>query len=143
MKEIFCDQCGRKLGKKRYHLQGKELCTKHARQLSKHGKFLDDNPRDIHDLNDYHFIGDKCVINIYNQNNIKVEECIIDIEDLPKVKYSKWRMKEGHVVTGIGQRIHVIGDYILNHFNTAESVVCNVNGNFLDNRKRNLITESV
>ena len=140
MKEIFCDQCGRPL-KKGNHLQGYVLCSKHMHQLYNFGKFLDAIPRTNKDLNDYKIVGDTVYINLYNQKNIKIGECIIDLEYLDKVKYNKWRLSHQHVVTGSGkQNIKDISWYILNCFKEIKAgyVVDHINGNALDNRKVNL-----
>lgn len=142
METKYCDCCNRKLSiKKYYRLKGYTLCSKHMHQLLKHGHFLDNIQRTNSDLNDYIIKENVCIINIYNQKNIKVEECIIDAEDLPKVKYNKWRFSHQHIVTGSGTKnIKDISWYILNCFNEIKQgkVVDHINCNPCDNRKNNL-----
>ena len=81
METKYCDCCNRKLTSKNYYrLKGYTLCSKHMHQLLKHGRFLDNIQRTNNDLNDYIINGNVCIINIYNQKNIKTGECMIDAE---------------------------------------------------------------
>lgn len=99
---FYCDICKRPI-KKKNSLGGYCLCSKHMHQLHKYGKFLDNIQRTNNDLNDYRICSDgKTVIfNLYNQRNIKIAEFIIDFDFIEKVKYHKWRLSHGHVVTGL------------------------------------------
>lgn len=135
-----CEICGRKTNRI-YRENGVRVCSKHMHQHKKYGKFLDKNPRTTNDLNDYQIIDNEVYFNLYNVKSEKVGEFIIDLDDIEKVKYHKWRISHKHVVTGLpakeNQRdlAHIILD-----FNAKEDnrVVDHINGNPFDNRKSNL-----
>lgn len=59
---------------------------------------------------------------------------LVDLEDLEKVRYNKWCLKEGYAWnTKIGSSMH---RYILNA--PKSTIIDHINGNKLDNRKCNL-----
>lgn len=136
-----CDICKRQTNRT-YNLQGYCLCAKHMHQLYKYGKFLDNIQRANNDLNDYIIKDNSVIFNIYNQKNIKIEEFIIDLEDIEKVKYHKWRLSHNHVVTGLPAQgtqrdlSHVIMDFVAS--NNPGMVVDHIDGNPLNNKKNNL-----
>lgn len=136
-----CDVCGRETNRT-YRMQGYTLCSKHMHQLHKYGKFLDSIQRTNSDLNDYVVEGDIAIFNLYNQKNVKVGEFIIDKEDLPIVKYKKWRYSHNHIVTGLPAKktqqdlSHVILNVKPDGIN--DFVVDHINGDPNDNRKRNV-----
>lgn len=110
-------------------------------QLFKYGKFLDNIQRTNTDLNDYVVQGDVTIFDVYNQRNVKNGEFKIDTEDLQKVKYHKWRLSHGHILTGSGTGnirdiTHIILDISKEQIKTC--VVDHINGNATDNRKCNL-----
>lgn len=136
-----CEICNRESFKKiRYG--GYTLCSKHMHQLRKYGKFLDNNPRTNNDLNDYIIKNDIAIFNLYNRQNEKVGEFIIDKEDISKVKYKKWRLSHGRVVTGNNTKKHPtkhLSHIILNIDSTDyEHKIDHFDGNPLNNRKNNL-----
>ena len=134
-----CEICGRKVNKK-IRMGGHTLCYKHMHQLHKYGKFLDNIPRTNSDLNDYVVSDGVAYFNIYNQKNEKIATFIIDVCDIQKVKYHKWRLSHGHVVTGLpskGQQrdlSHVVLDIPKDDY----VVVDHINGDPLDNTRDNL-----
>lgn len=139
-----CDVCGREL-KKKISLYGYCLCSKHMHQLLKYGKFLDNIQRTNSDLNDYkiNYDTNTVIFNVYNQKNVKNGEFIIDIDDIEKVKYHKWRLSHSHVVTGLPSKgtqkdlsWFIVG--ITKHQIECGYVVDHVNGNAFDNRRCNL-----
>ena len=139
-----CSICGRETNAT-YNLYGyKNVCSKHMHQILKYGKPLDDNPRTNKDLNDYRIEDNIAIFNIYNQKNEKIDEFIIDLEDIERVKYHKWRKNHGHVVTGLpakgNQRdlSHVVLNVTKEEIQSKHIVVDHINGDAMDNRKQNL-----
>ena len=134
-----CEICGRKVNKK-IRMGGHTLCYKHMHQLHKYGKFLDNIPRTNSDLNDYVVSDGVAYFNLYNQKNEKIATFIIDVCDIQKVKYHKWRLSHGHVVTGLpskGQQrdlSHIVLDIPKDDY----VVVDHINGDPLDNTRGNL-----
>lgn len=141
---FYCDVCGRE-SKKKIRYGGYTLCSKHMHQLQKYGKFFDSNPRTEKDLNGYRICGDIAIFGLYSaRTSEKIAEFIIDIEDIEKVKYHKWRISHKHVVTGLPANgtQRDLSWVILGLDNRDECtkgiVVDHINGNALDNRKQNL-----
>ena len=136
MKEWTCDICGRKMNKK-IKSNGYILCHKHYKQFKKYGKFLDNNPRTLHDRNEYHICGDITYIDLYDKNCNVIAQAIIDTEDLDKVKYTKWKLSSSGYAMNTpkysGSNKHM-SRVILG----TENFVDHINHNTLDNRKSNL-----
>lgn len=143
-----CEICGKET-KRIYHIQGYTLCSKHMHQLYKHGKFLDNNPRTAKDLNEYRIEGDTAIFDLYEvKTSTKIAEFIVDLEDIEKIKYHKWRLAKSrnthHVLTGSLARgtQRDLSWVVLGLDNRDEKnsniVVDHKNGNGLDNRKINL-----
>lgn len=135
-----CEICGREIFKKHSLFGYSCLCRKHMHQLLKYGKFLDNNHRTNHDLNEIHLFKDHAIIDLYDRTTSdKVGECIIDIDDYDKVKYKKWRLSRMRVLTGLPCKgtQRDISRVILDSVKDDE-VVDHINGNTLDNRKSNL-----
>ena len=137
-----CDICGREYAHKNkiYSLYGYKLCNKHMHQLLNNGKFLDNNPRTQHDLNDFRVEGNIAIFDLYSTNQIKNGEFIIDAEDVEKVRYHKWRLSYGHICTGNCTKSNptiLLHRFIMN-CNDDNMVVDHINCNPLDNRKSNL-----
>ena len=134
-----CEICGRKVNKK-IRMGGHTLCYKHMHQLHKYGKFLDNIPRTNSDLNDYVVSDGVAYFNLYNQKNEKIATFIIDVCDIQKVKYHKWRLSHGHVVTGLpskGQQ-RDLSHVVLDIQKDDSVVVDHINGDPLDNTRGNL-----
>lgn len=134
-----CEICGRKVNKK-IRMGGYTLCYKHMHQLHKYGKFLDNIPRTNSDLNDYVVSDGVAYFNLYNQKNEKIATFIIDVCDIQKVKYHKWRLSHGHVVTGLpskGQQ-RDLSHVVLDIPKDDSVVVDHINGDTLDNTRCNL-----
>lgn len=134
-----CEICGRKVNKK-IRMGGYTLCYKHMHQLHKYGKFLDNISRTNSDLNDYVVSDGVAYFNLYNQKNEKIATFIIDVCDIQKVKYHKWRLSHGHVVTGLpskGQQ-RDLSHVVLDIPKDDSVVVDYINGDPLDNTRDNL-----
>ena len=134
-----CEICGRKVNKK-IRMCGYTLCYKHMHQLHKYGKFLDNISRTNSDLNDYVVSDGVAYFNLYNQKNEKIATFIIDVCDIQKVKYHKWRLSHGHVVTGLpskGQQ-RDLSHVVLDIQKDDSVVVDHINGDPLDNTRGNL-----
>lgn len=137
-----CEICGKQVNKK-IRLEGYTLCSKHIHQLHSHGKFLDNCPRTQNDLNEYKIEEKITYGDLYNGiTSEKIDEFLIDTEDLPKIKYHKWRFSHGHIVTGLpSQKTQrelswvVLG---LDNRIKKDIVVDHINCNPKDNRKQNL-----
>ena len=134
-----CEICGRKVNKK-IRMGGHTLCYKHMHQLHKYGKFLDNIPRTNSDLNDYVVSDGVAYFNLYNQKNENIATFIIDVCDIQKVKYHKWRLSHGHVVTGLpskGQQ-RDLSHVVLDIQKDDSVVIDHINGDPLDNTRDNL-----
>lgn len=135
-----CEICGREIFKKCSLYGYKCLCSKHMHQLLKYGHFKDTNPRTNKDLNNIIIKGDVAEIELYDRTTSDViGYCIIDVDDIEKVKYHKWRKSHGHIITGSKHKGYQrdIGHFILEN-NDFSRVIDHINGNPYDNRKCNL-----
>lgn len=138
MKEHICEVCGRESFKK-LKANGMTLCKKHYYQWHRLGRFTDNSPLTQKDRNTFTVDGEITRIQLRDVYYNVIGEALIDTEDLPKVRYTKWRLSHGyannasrkrrpqsvhmhHVVLGVGN------DVFVDH----------INHNTLDNRKQNL-----
>lgn len=139
-----CEICGRENNKK-IRVGGYILCSKHMHQWLKYGDFLDNCSRTIKDLNEYKIQGETAIGGLYDGvTSEQIDSFIIDAEDLPAVRYHKWRFSHNHIVTGLpaqgSQR--ELSWVVLGLDNRDKKnkniVVDYINGNPKDNRKSNL-----
>jgi len=109
-------------------------CEKHRKQIRKYGHI---QSRTTFDPNTFEIDGDICKIGIFNRACDKISETIIDAEDYPLVKDSKWCLNPSpygpYIVTGAGKnrvRLHnlVMGVDRVDH----------KDHDTLNNRKKNL-----
>lgn len=106
------------------------LCGKHYSQFKKHGKIL---TRTKYDPNEFIVDGEIVKIYLYNSQGVKIDEALIDLEDLDKIKQYKWcKDKNNYVKNSQQEYLHRI---ILD---AKSEYVDHINGNHLDNRKINL-----
>lgn len=136
-----CDICNREI-KKKNRLGGYTLCQKHRHQLYKYGKFLDNIPRTVHDLNDYKidYAHNTVTFNMYNQKSVFTASFVADLEDIEKLKYRKWRLsKDGYAITGGKVTGRNASNVVLGiDSRKNDLIIDHINGNRLDNRKCNL-----
>ena len=132
-----CDVCGRH-EKHIIGYYGKKLCRKHYGQIKKYGHTLENSPRTIYDRNNIFIKDGVAYIELYDKLFNVVALAIIDIEDIDKVRYSKWRLNcNGYVISSSKFK----GKTIFLHrriLNNTNQFVDHINGNILDNRKCNL-----
>lgn len=131
-----CEVCGRehcKLNK----VGGKYVCMKHVHQYCKYGKFLDTNPRTVQDPNEIRIEKDIAYISLYDINSNKIDEAIIDAEDVDKVKDIKWsKTFYGYIRGRKDDKGIFLHRFLLDC--EDEYDVDHINHNILDNRKNNL-----
>lgn len=133
MLEHKCEVCGR-MWRKKLKADGKTVCNKHYKQFKKYGKFMDSSPRTQRDKNEIIYEKDYAKICLYDRYYNIIAYALIDLEDVPKVKNIKWRINcNGYVMNNSNHSLF-LHRVILN----TDSFVDHINGNKLDNRKRNL-----
>ena len=133
MLEHRCEICG-KLWRKKLIADGKIVCNKHYKQFKKFGYFRDTSPRTQRDKNEITIKGDIAYIDLYDKQYNVIAKAIIDVEDVDKVKYIKWRLNcNGYVINNSNTNI-----FLHRRILGRDSVVDHKNGNRLDNRKSNL-----
>lgn len=102
-----CQVCGKTATSGMYIYNDGYICSKHHSQLKRHGKFLE---RTIYDANEIVSNGNISYIYLYDKNNNKTAEAIIDTEDIPKVKDYKWYLgNNGYVcckTKGVSTTLH-------------------------------------
>ena len=109
-----------------------DYCRKHYLQMSRHGKILS---RTIYDPNEFIIEGDICKIELYNTKCEVIGYAIIDAEDIPKVRDTKWYSKGGYVRGSVkGQTKKVFLHRLI--MDCPDGLfVDHIKGNPLDNRK--------
>lgn len=131
-----CCICGR-LSTRKVKSHGHVYCNKHYKQVRKYGRTLDCNPRTTYDRNECHINGDITYIDIYDKRQNVIAQAIIDTEDLPRVRYVKWKLSAGGYAINTpkhkGGNIHM-SRLVLD----TDQMVDHINHDTLDNRKANL-----
>lgn len=110
--------------------------------MKRYGHCLDNNPRNIYDRNEIHIQGDTAYIYLYDKNCNHIATGLCDTEDVPKIRYTKWKLSSSGYMMNTpksGRTIH-FSRVILN----TDKFVDHRNHNTLDNKKQNLrpITKS-
>lgn len=134
MKKNFCKQCGREILNTKH---GSTYCRKHGYQLKKYGYFLDANPRNKFDPNEFRFIGNDVVeMDTYKAPTFEADKTyLIDAEDYPEVSKYKWVTATNGYAVSANTKVYL-------HRLIADAKpgqqVDHININILDNRKQNL-----
>ena len=138
----YCCICGKI---KVASFDGKNYCSKHYLQISRHGKIFE---RTIYDNNEY-VINDNIVeIKCYDKNGTYKNSTFIDLEDLERVKpYKVYIRTQGSKIYAFisekentGKKIF-LHRFLMNVHNdkyTPDKVIDHINGDSLDNKKSNL-----
>ena len=110
----------------------KGYCTKHYRQIWKYGHILS---RTKYSPNKYEFIGNICLIHLYDKEGTLSAKAIIDVNKYKKVINRKWCLtKSGYVRS----RNNVFLHRVINGNPPDGQETDHINRNKLDNRKINL-----
>ena len=141
-KQCNCKVCGRPMKDNRR----RGMCDKHYQQFKKYGHCLDNNPRTIYDLNEITICGEVAYIALYDKAQNIIAYATIDAEDVPKVKYIKWKYRpDCNYVINSGTRadrraihLHRLIMGLDRGTYSEDSIVDHINHNPLDNRKQNL-----
>ena len=115
----------------------KGMCNKHYTQMNRYGKILE---RTARDPNKIILEENFAYICLYDKNCKEIGRCIIDIEDVDKIKNYKWHIKYERNKEPYcrNNKIGVIHRFLLNLETGDKRVVDHINHNPLDNRKDNL-----
>ena len=133
-----CSVCNRQLFRKKT-LNHKVYCSKHYNQVKKYGHPLDNNPRTVLDKNEITIAGNTAYIKLYDNDNNPIATARIDVEDVPKVRYTKWRLaKNGYVVSNSKYGLNISRSLHKVVLNTTD-LVNHIDHDQLNNRKHNLI----
>lgn len=130
-----CAICGR-LSYRKIKSNGLVFCQKHYNQFKKYGHAIDCNPRCKNDKNEIRIDKNIAYIDLYDVYGNKKTTAIVDADDVPKVRYSKWRISHGYVITDRKFTNQV--DYLHRIILGTNQFVDHINHNTMDNRKSNL-----
>lgn len=134
-----CHVCGR-LSFRKLQMNHLYWCRKHYKQMKKFGRTLDNNPRTFRDKNEITIKGKIAIMVLYNSRYEKIAETIFDSKDLNKVRYTKWRLsRSGEVMDN--PKFKPSQQFLSSRILKTDKFVIHINGDLLDNRKRNLSIE--
>lgn len=134
-----CSFCGIGEDKARiesYH--GVYYCAKHCGQYRRHGKCFE---RTVRDPNDYEVSGDVAKIFMYDKYGNRTDTVIVDLEDLDRCLQYKWHVHKGHRTNYASTKSKERKELYLHRLVTGYEGnldIDHINGNGLDNRKKNL-----
>lgn len=115
------------------------LCSKHYTQMRRYGKIFKYSCRDK--TNYIEVVEDHAEIFLIDKNNEVCGKCLIDLDDIDKVKNIKWHKTElqrsTYYCTSNDKKWKRIHRLILN-VTDPNIVIDHINHNGLDNRKSNL-----
>lgn len=136
----ICCICGEK---SRARFKGKEYCKKHYMQMYRHNRILE---RTIYDGNEWTFFEDYAECTTYDRNFKENGKIKFDLDDYERLKNSKIYIcnhNEKKYAVISAPKLHKILAHrfilgINNEEYSIKRVVDHVNGDTLDNRKKNL-----
>ena len=111
----------------------KGYCNKHYQQIWRYGKILKRTKFNLNKIVNYNVW---YKIYLYNNNNNKIAEIIIDKTDIKKINKYKWHLMKGYAATMINKKNVYLHQLILNK--KEKYITDHINNNRLDNRKQNL-----
>ena len=135
----ICEVCGVTSETHKVHCHPKSnmtLCNKHYQQMKAYGKILE---RTISDPNEIIINDFEAEIVIYNRKHEEIARCIIDKEDINKIKDHNWHMESRHkkyIATQINRKTVKIHRFLMNAKENEQ--VDHIDGNPLNNKKSNL-----
>lgn len=133
MLEHKCEVCGR-MWRKKLLADGKVVCSKHYKQFKKFGYFRDTSDRTPRDKNNITIVGDVAYIDLYDKQYNVIAQAIIDADDVPNVRYIKWRLNcNGYVINNSHTDI-----FLHRRILKTDKMVDHIDGNRLNNKKSNL-----
>jgi len=135
-----CEICGDKIHSVYYRKAfNMVLCTKHNNQMKKYGKVTDSIIRTSYDKNEIICFYDYALINLYDSNYEKVDEAIIDIDDIEYVSKYKWYLQKSgrYAIAHIGGGLSILLHKFITNTN-KDIIVDHRNCNKLDCRRSNL-----
>lgn len=138
----ICNVCGRASFRKvrAYH---KTYCNKHYNQFKRFGYPIDTNPRTLYDRNEIHIDREIAYVDLYNSHGDVIAQALIDTEDIPKIRYIKWKLSASGYAMNT-PKFKNSSSHMSRVILGTEKFVDHINHNTLDNRKCNLriITKS-
>lgn len=109
----------------------KGLCTKHYKQMYRHGKIS----KSIYDPNDIVYLDDHAEIILRTKYGEECGRVLIDLEDVDSVSQYKWCNSGGHVLC---RTEHIWLHRLVLGITDSTLIVDHINRNGFDNRKQNL-----
>lgn len=132
----ICSVCGR-MSFRKIKAYGKVYCPKHYRQNKKYGHPLDCNPRTPLDRNKIRIHDNIAEMDIYDMHNNIVATAVFDAEDVPHVRYTKWKLSSSGYVMNT-PKFKGSTQHLSRLIMRTDQFVDHRNHNPLDNRKENL-----
>lgn len=111
------------------------LCTKHYKQIYRHGEILERTKYDANKIIEYE---DYAEIILYDNNCDEIARILIDLEDIDKIKNYKWYLNKEYARTDSVNNKKSLSLHRLITNCPDDMVVDHINHNTLDNRKCNL-----
>lgn len=114
-----------------------KYCSKHERQIYRHGKILERTCNDSNEIIKYNNYAE---VVLYNRKQEEIARTLIDLEDIDKISKYKWSLSTKKYARCESKKLflHNLIMNITTEDNKNDKFVDHINGNPLDNRKSNL-----